>query len=43
MSFSNRAGEAAQDFSLKGRDGKEVHLEDFEGSWLLLVFHRHLG
>jgi peroxiredoxin len=43
MSLGNRAGEAAEKFSLQGCDGSEVHLEDFEGSWLLIVFHRHLG
>lgn len=43
MSLGNRVGEAAHKFSLKGSNGKEVRLEDFAGSWLLMVFHRHLG
>ena len=30
-------------FSLIDSKGKQHRLEDYKGSWLLLVFHRHLG
>ena len=36
-------GRAAVPFSLPDAEGKTHRLEDFGGSWLLLVFHRHLG
>ena len=36
-------GAAAVDFELPDLDGQLVRLSDFSGSWLLLVFHRHLG
>ncbi len=34
---------AAPDFTLTDMNGKEHALADYRGSWLLLVFHRHLG
>ena len=36
-------GKSAVPFSLIDSDGKEHHLEDYRGKWLILVFHRHLG
>ena len=35
--------EHAVDFKLPDIDGNTYRLADFEGKWLLLVFHRHLG
>jgi len=28
---------------LKDTEGREHCLEEYRGSWLLLMFHRHLG
>jgi peroxiredoxin len=36
-------GKSAPPFELRDSDGRIRHLSDFRGSWLLLVFHRHLG
>jgi peroxiredoxin len=41
--MEKRTGKAAAPFSLPDGEGKTHRLEDFRGSWLLLVFHRHLG
>jgi peroxiredoxin len=38
-----RAGERAVDFALRDIDGCEHRRDDYLGSWLLLVFHRHLA
>ncbi|MFK7769156.1 MAG: hypothetical protein AB8B55_18190 [Mariniblastus sp.] len=35
--------ELAVDFDLSDTDGLRHRLQDDRGSWLLLVFHRHLG
>jgi peroxiredoxin len=43
MSLGNRTGEKAFAFTLKDEDGRETRLDDFKGSWLLMVFHRHLA
>jgi hypothetical protein len=43
LSKSNKKGEVAPSFTLKGENGREVRLEDFAGNWLLMVFHRHLA
>lgn len=43
MSISNRTGEKALVFTLNDEDGREAGLDDFKGSWLLMVFHRHLA
>jgi cytochrome oxidase Cu insertion factor (SCO1/SenC/PrrC family) len=43
LSKSNKKGELAPSFTLKDENGREVRLEDFAGSWLLMVFHRHLA
>lgn len=36
-------GKPAVEFALPDSQGKMHHLADYKGSWLLLVFHRHLG
>lgn len=36
-------GGKAVPFELLDVHGKTHRLADFEGRWLLLVFHRHLG
>lgn len=36
-------GKAAVPFELRDIDGRVYRLEDFRGTWLLIVFHRHLG
>ncbi|MBT8492863.1 MAG: peroxiredoxin family protein [Deltaproteobacteria bacterium] len=33
----------ALDFDLVALDGTRHRLADYRGTWLLLVFHRHLG
>ena len=38
-----RAGGAAVPFELADTEGMTHRLSDYEGHWLLLVFHRHLG
>ncbi len=39
----NMVGEKAVSFCLRDLDDKNHSLQDYAGSWLLLVFHRHLG
>jgi peroxiredoxin len=41
--MKNFIGKPAIPFNLRDSNGKVVVLEDFKGSWLLIVFHRHLG
>jgi len=41
--MGNRTGKPAVPFSLTDADGTMHQLADYAGSWLLLVFHRHLG
>ena len=36
-------GQTAVRFNLVDNEGKQHKLEDYKGSWLLMVFHRHLG
>jgi len=36
-------GRPAPPFALPDTGGRLHRLEDARGSWLLLVFHRHLG
>jgi peroxiredoxin len=36
-------GKPAIPFKLQDSNGKSHLLEDYRGSWLLMVFHRHLG
>lgn len=36
-------GKPAVPFRLPDSNGRYHVLEDYRGSWLLMVFHRHLG
>lgn len=36
-------GKPAVPFELWDIDGRIHRLEDYRGTWLLMVFHRHLG
>lgn len=36
-------GGPAYEFSLPDTTGQTHRLADFRGSWLLMMFHRHLG
>jgi peroxiredoxin len=36
-------GQPAVPFALPDADGNARRLEDYDGRWLLMVFHRHLG
>jgi peroxiredoxin len=36
-------GKSAPPFELPDSNGRIHRLETYRGSWLLLVFHRHLG
>lgn len=39
----NLTGRPAPPFALRDSDGRIHRLDAYRGSWLLLVFHRHLG
>jgi len=39
----NLTGQPAIPFTLRDCAGNTHRLEDYRGSWLLLMFHRHLG
>jgi peroxiredoxin len=41
--MSYLAGKTAIPFNLRDSSGKTHLLEAYQGSWLLMVFHRHLG
>jgi len=41
--MARRTNKTAIDFALRDADGNLHTLESHRGSWLLLVFHRHLG
>jgi len=41
--MSDLTGKPAIPFRLRDSAGNEHCLEDYRGSWLLMVFHRHLG
>ena len=41
--MSRKTGVLAFDFELKDHEGNPHSLDEFKGSWLLMVFHRHLG
>ncbi len=41
--LGNRMGKKALAFTLSDDNGGEIWLDDFKGSWLLMVFHRHLA
>jgi len=38
-----RTGTPAIPFELPDANGRTHRLADYQGDWLLLVFHRHLG
>jgi mercuric ion transport protein len=40
---NNLKGQPAVPFKLLDSRGKTRHLDNYKGSWLLMVFHRHLG
>lgn len=40
--MTNLTGHPALPFQLPDSEGKVHHLADYKGSWLLLVFQRHL-
>jgi len=39
----NLENKTAVPFQLPDASGRIHRLEDYAGSWLLMVFHRHLG
>jgi peroxiredoxin len=41
--MSNLTGKPALLFSIRDSNGTLHTQEEYQGSWLLLVFHRHLG
>ena len=41
--MKNMTGQQALPFSLPDNNGRIHTLEEYRGSWLLMVFHRHLG
>ncbi len=41
--MNDLTGKPATYFNLKESDGTVHTLADYHGSWLLMVFHRHLG
>jgi peroxiredoxin len=41
--MSDLTGKPAKNFSIKDSNGTLHTQEEYKGSWLLLVFHRHLG
>jgi peroxiredoxin len=41
--MTSRVDQPAVPFALPDADGTVYRLEQYAGSWLLLVFHRHLG
>jgi peroxiredoxin len=41
--MKNLTGKPAITFSLRDSEGRNHHLENYRGSWLLMVFHRHLA
>ena len=40
---ASKVGQLAIPFILQDEKGRDVRLEDFLGSWLLIIFHRHLA
>ena len=42
-SMNSQVGKQAFAFELTDTAGKVYRLSDFDGQWLLLMFHRHLG
>jgi len=43
MEKQNRVGQKAGHLVLKDELGGQVHLADLHGTWLWMIFHRHLG
>lgn len=41
--IKNKEGQAAFPFKLPDIENQVHRLEDYQGQWLLMVFHRHLG
>jgi peroxiredoxin len=41
--MKNKEGTPAVPFTFRDTAGKIKQLKDYSGSWLLMVFHRHLG
>lgn len=41
--MGDATGTRAHSFELSDLEGAVCGLDEFAGSWLLLVFHRHLG
>ena len=41
--MSTKQGKPAVPFSLADTAGNHHRLADYQGSWLLMVFHRHLA
>lgn len=41
--MSDLTGKPANNFAIHDSNGNLHTLEEYKGSWLLLVFHRHLG
>ena len=41
--MSYLTGKPAKHFSIRDSNGNLHSQEDYIGSWLLMVFHRHLG
>jgi peroxiredoxin len=41
--MENLTGKPAIPFTLQDSEGQGHLLENYRGSWLLMVFHRHLG
>jgi hypothetical protein len=41
--MSNLIGKPAKNFYIQDSSGTLHTQEEFSGSWLLMVFHRHLG
>lgn len=43
FTMSDLTGKPAIPFRLRDSAGQSHTLEEYRGSWLLMVFHRHLG
>lgn len=41
--MQSRVGRLAVPFTSDDAQERTHHLDDYQGHWLLLVFHRHLG
>jgi hypothetical protein len=43
VTMNDMTGKSAVAFNLRDTSGELHQLADYRGSWLLMVFHRHLG